>query len=57
LPQLESLEKPDPRLLKEATLDKRRLVLFDWHSGHSGELMLGSENPINFSNSLLQLLQ
>jgi hypothetical protein len=51
------LEKLDPRLLKDATLDNRRLVLVDWHSGHSGELMLGSENPISFSNSLLQLLQ
>jgi hypothetical protein len=42
--------------LKAATLDNRRFVLSDLHPGHSGELMLGSENPISFSNSLPQSL-
>jgi hypothetical protein len=56
LPQLELLDTLAPRLLKDATIDKRLLVFFEWHPGHSGELILGSENPINFSNSLPQSL-
>jgi hypothetical protein len=56
LPQLEALDTLDPRLLKEATLDSRRFVFSDLQPGHSGELILGSENPISFSNSLPQSL-
>ena len=56
LPQLELLVELEPLLLKAATLDKRRFVWSDLHPGHSGELILESENPISFSNSLPQSL-
>jgi hypothetical protein len=56
LPQLELLIELEPRLLKAATLDKRRFVWSDLQPGHSGELILGSENPISFSNSFPQSL-
>jgi hypothetical protein len=56
LPQ-EGAGLPGGELPKEAIMDKRLIVFFDWQVGHSGESTSGSEKRISFSNSSPQLKQ
>jgi hypothetical protein len=57
LPQEEDGGLPGEVLPKEAIMDKRLIVFFDWQVGHSGESTSGSEKRISFSNSSPQLKQ